>query len=156
MVLDRGRAADLVGPVTSAAFTRMLDVDERRGAVGGLRDAGHLAPDGSDQEALDLSGRGVGTQHLVVAGHGLCAVGLDPQRAGAVEPQPVGRAERRNSCRDRFRVALRTGRIGITGEDEDVPGERRGLRVAIGLVLTDDVPEWVADARVGLVDRERR
>lgn len=77
----------------------MLDADEQRLAVGGPSEARDFATDGADHEALDFAGHRIADEHLVIALAGevafvfVISVRLDPDEAGFVEREAVGRVE---------------------------------------------------------------
>src|SRR5688572_26483301 len=88
--------AVVLGPGAWPTLAGVLDVGEHRALVRGGDDAGDLGAEHSGEEALDLGCSlcvgdvGVRGEHLVVGAGRLRAVGLDPDTAVGIDPNPVG------------------------------------------------------------------
>src|SRR5690606_19697269 len=114
--------------------------------------------DGAGQEAADLAGARVGGQHGVVAEDlvhaavllALADIGLDPQPAVGIAPDPVGAREDRLVVQ---RPSLQVGAAArIARNHEQFPAEGGGGVVAARLGPADDLAVGVLGAGVGRVD----
>ena len=144
----------------AADLTRMLDVDEHGFAIRRKGQAGDLATRWTDQETSDLFGRGIGSQHLIVALASVVAdvaevaIRLNPQPTKRIEAETIGTVEHvggGNVAGACVYVAGRGVRLRIARDQEEIPNEGRCAGIAAGLIPFYDVAPVVDRSRIGFV-----
>src|SRR5690606_8530121 len=161
---DRGGAWATAAIAGGVADTGVLDVDPQGAIVRRPGDAGNFRTPWTDQKAPHLATLRVGAEQLVATGVDrvggfVIGVSLNPQAAVTIEGHPGGGGEAvaldgaDQVSRRRLAVGPVRPRL-VTGEQEQIPLEGGGGRIAARFTPAQDLPVLVVRSRVGGIQRQ--